>query len=142
MINTACRYKTAAWEYNERIRQGKFEAAYATLLEMSAARLDESGYIDALKLEMLAFYLTTSGAFAPPVIKADLVGLIDRTVRNARLTLHECEELFMDTVRKDITPTYIMSAKDCARIFNVCAASRAEDAREMLHRFVMADSKK
>lgn len=140
--NTACRYETAAREYNEQIRQGRLGAAYASLLEMSAARLDEGGYIDALKLEMLAFYLTTSSTFGPPAIEADLVSLIDRTVRNARLTLHEREELFMDTVRKDTTPMHIMSVKDCAYIFDVCAAGRAEDAREMLHRFVMADSKK
>lgn len=140
--NTACRYEAAAREYNEHIRQGRLGAAYATLLEMSAARLEEGGYIDALKLEMLAFYLTTSGAFRLPAIEADLVGLIDRTVRNASLTLYEREELFVDTVRKDTTPTHIMSVKDCAYIFDVCAAGRVEDAREMLHRFVMADGEK
>jgi len=31
-----------------------------------------------------------------------------------------------------------MSAKDCAYIFDVCAAGREEDAREMLGRFVTA----
>ena len=38
----------------------------------------------------------------------------------------------------DRLPEHIMSAKDCAYIFDVCAAGRVEDAREMLGRFVMA----
>lgn len=37
-----------------------------------------------------------------------------------------------------IVPEHIMSAKDCAYIFDVCAAGRVEDAREMLGRFVTA----
>lgn len=35
-----------------------------------------------------------------------------------------------------------MSAKDCAYIFDVCAAGRVEDAREMLGRFVTAHAAK
>lgn len=142
MTNTACCYETAARQYNEQIRQGRLDAAYASLLEMSAARINEGGYVDALKLEMLAFYIAASGACGQPTIENRLIGLIDQTIRNVRLSLHEREELFMDTVRKDTTPAHIMSVKDCAYIFDVCAAGRAEDAREMLHRFVMADSKK
>lgn len=37
-----------------------------------------------------------------------------------------------------MVPEHIMSAKDCAYIFDVCAAGRVEDAREMLGRFVTA----
>lgn len=37
---------------------------------------------------------------------------------------------------------HFMSAKDCAYIFDVCAAGRVEDAREMLGRFVTAHAAK
>lgn len=57
-------------------------------------------------------------------------------------TLHEREELFLDTIRDDTLPEHIMSAKDCAYIFDVCAAGRVEDAREMLGRFVTAHAAK
>ena len=35
-----------------------------------------------------------------------------------------------------------MSVKDCAYIFDVCAAGGVEDAREMLGRFVTAQAAK
>lgn len=45
-------------------------------------------------------------------------------------------------IRDDTLPEHIMSAKDCAYIFDVCAAGRVEDAREMLGRFVTAQAAK
>ena len=50
--------------------------------------------------------------------------------------------MFLDTIRDDTLPEHIMSAKDCAYIFDVCAAGRVEDAREMLGRFVTAHAAK
>lgn len=95
-------------------------------------------YTDAMKLGMLTFYFATSGVYAEPVIEDRLAKQICRIVRETHLTLHEREELFLDTIRDDTLPEHIMSAKDCAYIFDVCAAGRVEDAREMLGRFVTA----
>lgn len=87
---------------------------------------------------MLTFYFATSGVYAEPVIEDRLAKQICRIVWESHLTLHEREELFLDTIRDDTLPEHIMSAKDCAYIFDVCAAGRVEDAREMLGRFVTA----
>lgn len=95
-------------------------------------------YTDAMKLGMLTFYFATSGVYAEPVIEDRLAKQICRIVWETHLTLHEREELFLDTIRDDTLPEHIMSAKDCAYIFDVCAAGRVEDAREMLGRFVTA----
>lgn len=84
----------------------------------------------------------TSGVYAEPVIEDHLAKQICRVVWETHLTLHEREELFLDTIRDDTLPEHIMSAKDCAYIFDVCAAGRAEDAREMLGRFVTAQAAK
>ena len=100
------------------------------------------GYADALKLDMLTFYFATSGVYAEPVIEDHLAKQVCRIVWETGLTLHEREELFLDTIRDDTLPEHIMSAKDCAYIFDVCAAGRVEDAREMLGRFVTAQAAK
>lgn len=102
----------------------------------------EKRYTDALKLGMLTFYFATSGVYAEPVIEDHLAKQICRVVWATGLTLHEREELFLDTIRDDTLPEHIMSAKDCAYIFDVCAAGRVEDAREMLGRFVTAHAAK
>lgn len=93
-------------------------------------------------LKMLTFYFATSGVYAEPVIEDHLANQICRVVWETGLTLHEREELFLDTIRDDTLPEHIMSAKDCAYIFDVCAAGRVEDAREMLGRFVTAQAAK
>lgn len=111
------------------------------LAEMAGVILKER-YTDALKLGMLTFYFATSGVYAEPVIEDRLAKQICRIVRETHLTLHEREELFLDTIRDDTLPEHIMSAKDCAYIFDVCAAGRVEDAREMLGRFVTAHAAK
>lgn len=80
--------------------------------------------------------------YAEPVIEDRLAKQICRVVWETGLTLHEREELFLDTIRDDTLPEHIMSAKDCAYIFDVCAAGRVEDAREMLGRFVTAQAAK
>ena len=91
---------------------------------------------------MLTFYFATSGVYAEPVIEDHLAKQVCRVVWETGLTLHEREELFLDTIRDDTLPEHIMSVKDCAYIFDVCAAGRVEDAREMLGRFVTAQAAK
>ena len=106
-------YEAAARQYNDCIRVGQIAQAVEWLMEMAEILESEKRYTDALKLGMLT-----------------------------GLTLHEREELFLDTIRDDTLPEHIMSAKDCAYIFDVCAAGRVEDAREMLGRFVTAQAAK
>ena len=124
--------------YNDCIRAGQIAQAVEWLTEMAEILESEKRYTDALKLGMLTFYFATSGVYAEPVIEDRLAKQICRIVRETHLTLHEREELFLDTIRDDTLPEHIMSAKDCAYIFDVCAAGRVEDAREMLGRFVTA----
>lgn len=129
-------------KYNDCIRTGQIAQAVEWLMEMAEILESEKRYTDALKLGMLTFYFATSGVYAEPVIEDRLAKQICRIVRETHLTLHEREELFLDTIRDDTLPEHIMSAKDCAYIFDVCAAGRVEDAREMLGRFVTAHAAK
>lgn len=135
-------YEAAARQYNDCIRTGQIAQAVEWLTEMAEILESEKRYTDALKLGMLTFYFATSGVYAEPVIEDHLTKQICRVVWETHLTLHEREELFLDTIRDDTLPEHIMSAKDCAYIFDVCAAGRVEDAREMLGRFVTAQAAK
>lgn len=135
-------YEAAARQYNDCIRTGQIAQAVEWLTEMAEILDGEKRYTDALKLGMLTFYFATSGVYAEPVIEDRLAKQICRVVWETGLTLHEREELFLDTIRDDTLPEHIMSAKDCAYIFDVCAAGRVEDAREMLGRFVTAQAAK
>lgn len=128
--------------YNDCIRTGQIAQAVEWLTEMAEILESEKRYTDALKLGMLTFYFATSGVYAEPVIEDHLAKQVCRVVWETGLTLHEREELFLDTIRDDTLPEHIMSAKDCAYIFDVCAAGRVEDAREMLGRFVTAHAAK
>ena len=136
------KYEAAARQYNDCIRTGQIAQAVEWLTEMAEILESEKRYTDALKLGMLTFYFATSGVYAEPVIEDHLAKQICRVVWETGLTLHEREELFLDTIRDDTLPEHIMSAKDCAYIFDVCAAGRVEDAREMLGRFVTAQAAK
>ena len=131
-------YEAAAQQYNDCIRTGQFARAVELLTEMAEILEREKRYTDALKLDMLTFYFATSGVYAEPAIEEHLAEQICRVMREAGLTPHEREELFLDTIRDDTLPEHIMSVKDCAYIFDVCAAGRVEDAGEMLKRFVVA----
>lgn len=135
-------YEAAARQYNDCIRTGQIAQAVEWLTEMAEILESEKRYTDALKLGMLTFYFATSGVYAEPVIEDRLAKQICRVVWETGLTLHEREELFLDTIRDDTLPEHIMSAKDCTYIFDVCAAGRVEDAREMLGRFVTAQAAK
>lgn len=135
-------YEAAARQYNDCIRTGQIAQTVEWLTEMAEILESEKRYTDALKLGMLTFYFATSGVYAEPVIEDHLAKQICRIVWETGLTLHEREELFLDTIRDDTLPEHIMSAKDCAYIFDVCAAGRVEDAREMLGRFVTAQAAK
>lgn len=122
-------YEAAARQYNDCIRADQIAQAVEWLTEMAEILESEKRYTDALKLGMLTFYFATSGVYAEPVIEDHLAKQICRVVWATGLTLHEREELFLDTIRDDTLPEHIMSAKDCAYIFDVCAAGRVEDAR-------------
>ena len=135
-------YEAAARQYNDCIRTGQIAQAVEWLTEMAEILESEKRYTDALKLGMLTFYFATSGVYAEPVIEDHLAKQVCRVVWETGLTLHEREELFLDTIRDYTLPEHIMSAKDCAYIFDVCAAGRVEDAREMLGRFVTAQAAK
>ena len=97
-------YEAAARQYNDCIRTGQIAQAVEWLMEMAEILESEKRYTDALKLGMLTFYFATSGVYAEPVIEDRLAKQICRIVWETHLTLHEREELFLDTIRDDTLP--------------------------------------
>ena len=100
-------YEAAARQYNDCIRTGQIAQAVEWLTEMAEILEGEKRYTDALKLGMLTFYFATSGVYAEPVIEDHLAKQVCRVVWETGLTLHEREELFLDTIRDDTLPDHV-----------------------------------
>ena len=81
---------------------------------MADIRRREGCDADEMKLLMLAFYISTSGCAGEPRIEAWIATAAQDNVSRNREHLWDVMsgQAYLDTVRKDTTPSHIMSVQD------------------------------
>lgn len=107
---------------------------------MAAIRRSEGCDADEMKLLMLTFYISTSGCAGEPRIEAWIaVAAQDNASRNREhLWKAMSGQAYLDTVRKDTTPSHIMSVQDSRYLFELVTAGLVDAANQAIRRFAVA----
>lgn len=106
---------------------------YAYDLKAMGALFGREGrYIDKLKALMVAFYIDLSGISCPPFADRAILVSMRIAVEKAKMTSHQIDELYMDTIRFDTTPCHKMSVKDSLYILQLCLNERFDEVNKIL----------
>ncbi len=133
-------YSHYAQKYNQCLRSGDLTSALKALRDMADIRRREGCDADEMKLLMLAFYIGTSGCDGEPRIEAWVaVAARDNALRNREHLWDVMSgQAYLDTVRKDTTPSHIMSVQDSRYLFELVAAGLVDAANQAIHRFAVS----
>ena len=90
-----------------------------------------------MKLLMLAFYIGTSGCAGEPRIETWVAAAAQGNVSRNREHLWDVMsgQMYLDTVRKDTTPSHIMSVQDSLYLFELVAEGLVDAANQAMRRF-------
>lgn len=128
------RYEVYANQYRKHLREGLGRCSTDLYLMASALRKEGRRH-DELKALMLAFYFDLSGVASGPAVNRSTVKRAEAAVSALSIPMHEMEELYLDTIRKDTVPKPIMSPWDSLFIFEMCLEGRIDEAEEIAERF-------
>lgn len=133
-------YKKASAEYYLCLRTGQLKNALNWIRKMADVRRDEGCDADEMKLLMLAFHISTSGCAGAPRIEEWISEALQNNVKRNRKNLRDAMsgQVYLDTVRKDTTPSHIMSVQDSRYLFELVAAGCVEDAEKAIQRFAVS----
>lgn len=133
-------YAKYAKRYNQCLRSGDLKSALEVLREMADIRRREGCDADEMKLLMLAFYIGTSGCAGEPRIEVWVaVAAQDNVTRNREHLWDVISgQVYLDTVRKDTTPSHIMSVQDSRYLFEMVAAGLVDAANQAIQRFAVS----
>lgn len=132
-------YCEFAKRYNQCLRTGDLKQAIDALQEMAAIRRREGSDADEMKLLMLAFHISTSGCAGKPRIEAWIANAAQENIERSegRRSSTNYGQMYLDIVRRDATPSHIMSAQDSWYLFKMVASGSIEDAERALQRLVV-----
>ena len=106
---------------------------YAFDLKSMAALLGREGkHIDKLKVLMVAFYIDLSGVGMAPFIDDALVASLEEAAHQSGLNKHQIDELYLEAVRADTTPSHVMTVSDSRYILELSLSGRKDEADEIL----------
>lgn len=133
-------YSRYAKKYNQRLRNGDLRLALGALREMAGIRRREGCDADEMKLLMLAFYISTSGCAGEPRIEAWIATAAQDNVSRNHEHLWDVisGQAYLDTVRKDTTPSHIMSVQDSRYLFELVAVGLVDAANQAIRRFAVS----
>lgn len=133
-------YSRCAKKYNRCLRSGDLGMALDALRKMADIRRREGCDADEMKLLMLAFYISTSGCAGEPRIEEWVaVAAQDNVSRNSEHLWDVISgQAYLDTVRKDTTPSHIMSVQDSRYLFEMVAAGLTDAANQAIRRFAVS----
>ena len=133
-------YSRYAKKYNQRLRHGDLRSALGALRKMADIRRREGCDADEMKLLMLAFYIGTSGCAGEPRIETWVAAAAQGNVSRNRERLWDVMsgQMYLDTVRKDTTPSHIMSVQDSRYLFELVAAGLVDAANQAMRRFAVS----
>lgn len=108
---------------------------YAFDLKSMAALLGREGkHTDKLKVLMVAFYIDLSGVEMDPFIDDALVASLEEAANQSGLDKHQIDELYLETVRSDTTPSHVMTVSDSRYILELTLSGRKGEADGILAR--------
>lgn len=136
MTEKLCGYEEYAARYNHHLQNGGLGACAEDLFLMAAALREEGRRHDELKALMLSFYFDLSGTGSGPAVNRNTAKRAHEAVTAAGISVHEMEELYLDTIQKDTVPAPIMSVRDSLYIFELCLGGQHDEAEEILGKFV------
>lgn len=114
---------------------------FAYDLKCMGALLGKEGkYTDKLKVLLLAFYIDLCGVNCRPFIDRAVLVSIEHTVPHTGLSKHEIQQLYLDTVRADVTPRHIMTVKDSVYLLELCMDYKEDKANEILQGIITRDA--
>ena len=122
-------------ECRRHLKAGMLDWYAFDLKSMGALLGNEGKYTDKLKVLMLAFYIDLSGVSQKPFIDRALLASITRAAVRSGLTKHQIDELYMDTVQSDTTPSHIMTVKDSLYLLELCLNGKETEADNRLSGF-------
>ncbi|MBE6954476.1 MAG: hypothetical protein E7449_01015 [Ruminococcaceae bacterium] len=119
-------------ECRRHLKAGMLDWFAFDLKSMGALLGKEGKYTDKLKVLMLAFYIELSGVCCRSTIDRAILPSIRNAAEKSGLTKHQIEQLYLDTVRADVTPRHIMTVKDSLYLLSLCLDNKEEDAEDIL----------
>lgn len=122
-------------ECRRHLKAGMLDWFAFDLKSMGALLGKEGKYTDKLKVLMLAFYIDLSGVSQKPFIDRALLASITRAAVRSGLDKHQIDELYMDTVRADTTPSHVMTVKDSLYLLELCLNGKEVEADNLLAGF-------
>lgn len=111
---------------------GNFDSYSQNLFEMASILEREGLSIDELKVRMMKFHIDLSGLEKPPFIDWENVDLAGRAARFSRLTDQGVDELFIDTVKANMTPRHDFTVADSNRMFLLALSGNNKKTFEII----------
>ena len=102
----------------------------------------EQRYTDKAKVLMVAFYIDLSGVNHPPFIDRALILMMKNAIKKSGMDMYSIRELYMDVVRKDITPRHIMSVGDSLYLLELSLEGRDHEVGRIIDGFRLANGVK
>jgi len=125
-------YRELSAKMRQCIAAGDMLCYSATLKQAAETILKREGHhIDRMKFLMLAFYVDLSGVGDYPRIEEWLCNSISDAATNAGYSRYQIDELYMDVVRSDVTPSHIMTVSDSLYILQLCLSGKYPEAEEI-----------
>ena len=133
-------YSRYAKKYNQYLWKGDLGSTLGVLRKMADIRRREGCDADEMKLLMLAFYISTSGCAGEPRVEAWVAVAVQDNVSRNRENIGKVMsgQAYLDTVRRDTTPSHIMSVQDSRYLFELVAAGLVDAANQAIRRFAVA----
>lgn len=114
------------------MRTGNLHLYSATLKQMSNILLEENKRIDEIKVLMLAFYIDLSGIGVGPYIDTIFAEKMRKALVDTQMDLYQFRELYLDTIRSDVTPRHTMKVSDTLYLLEKLLTGRGDVVAEIL----------
>ena len=102
----------------------------------------ERRYTDKAKVLMVAFYIDLSGVNHPPFVDRALICMMKSAISKSGMDVYMLRELYLDVVRKDITPHHIMSVGDSLYLLELSLEDKDYEVGRIIDGFRLANGVK
>lgn len=121
----------------QHLKSGALDWYSYDLKQMATLYDRECRYTDKAKVLMIAFYVDLSGVMHQPFVDRALICMMKKTVEKGGFDIHQLRELYMETVRSDVTPRHIMTVSDSLYLLELALEGRDFDVGKILDGFRM-----
>lgn len=132
-------FKRATWWSQQHLKSGALDWYSYDLKHMATLFDRVRRHTDKAKVLMLAFYIDLSGVKHPPFVDRAVICMMKKAVEKSGMDVHQFRELYMETVRSDVTPRHIMTVSDSLYLLELALAGRDFDVGTILDGFRMGN---